>query len=237
MTGFCAFTLTSATGAKFWLMPIARSSCAADLGRVVRVGHAASRAQRHVAGQLGGRRSDPGDDAVLLVGADQQRDAGRLRGRHPLQAVGQAGDLLGVRHVVRPGEVDDAADVVLLDQLLAVRDAELLLVVRDVGRVGRVGGPPVGVGDEELPDLLLQRHPLDDLVDPVAAAGRRRSTQRGHGDRHMPRAAGAAVGVGRGSRARCLQGGGARRAARVSGGRGRAGSLKPSNEISTRYET
>ena len=26
MTGFCALTLTSASGAKFWLMPIARSS-------------------------------------------------------------------------------------------------------------------------------------------------------------------------------------------------------------------
>ena len=183
MTGFCALTLTSASGAKSWLMPMARSSCAADPAGVVRVGRAATRAQRHVAGQLGGRRADPGDDAVLLVGADRQRDAGPLRGRHPLQAVGQAGDLLGVRHVVRPGEVDDATDVVLLDQLLAVRDAELLLVVRDVGRVGRVGRLPVGVGDEELPDLLLQRHPLDELVDPVAAAGRRRSTHGGQSDR------------------------------------------------------
>ena len=76
MTGFCALTLTSASGAKSWLMPIARSSLPLICARVVRVGLAASRAQRHVARQLGGRRSDPGDDSVLLVGADQQRDAG-----------------------------------------------------------------------------------------------------------------------------------------------------------------
>ena len=138
-----------------------------------------------------------------------------LRGRDPLQPVGQAGDLLRVGHVVGPGEVDDAAEVVLLDQLLAVGDPELALVVRDVGGVGRVRGLPVGVGDEELADLLLQRHPLDDLVDPVAAAGRRRPGHRGQSDRTGQEQR-AEVGVGRGSRARCLQRRGARRAARVS---------------------
>ena len=241
MTGFCAFTLTSATGAKFWLMPIARSSlpliCAASyaLG-TLRPAPSAMLPGSWVAG--GPTRVTTPCSWSVLISSGMPR---RCDGRDPLQAVGQAGDLRRVGHVVRPGEVDDAADVVLLDQLLAVGDAELLLVVRDVGRVGRVGRLPVGVGDEELPDLLLERHPLDDLVDPVAAAGRRRGrcTERGHGDRtcqeqqeqrsESGRSSGT-VPPGRGTRGGVARGS----AARSDECRRRDAGLEPSNEMSTR---
>ena len=100
MTGLAGLTLTSATGAKFWLMPIAAQLVAGDRGGGRgRRGRAAG-AERHVARQQRGRRADPGDDAVLLVGGDQQRHGLRWLERGALDAVGQTGDLVRVRTVL-----------------------------------------------------------------------------------------------------------------------------------------
>jgi hypothetical protein len=54
--------------------------------------------------------------------------------------------------------------VVALDQLAVAVDPVLGLVAR----VGLVGVRPVGVGHEHLPDLLLERHPVDLAHEAVA---------------------------------------------------------------------
>jgi len=127
-----------------------------DLRRGAGVGVTAARAERHVAGEGRRGRAHPGHQAALLVRADQQRDL-RLRAeRGPLQAVGQPGHLRQVVRRVAPGEVDRTAQVVLADDLGGRRDA----VLGDVALVGGVRVAAVDVGDEQLADLLLERHPV-----------------------------------------------------------------------------
>ncbi len=116
-------------------------------------------AQCHRAGEERGGRADPCHYAVFLVGGDQQGDGDALGGGGPLDAVGEVGDLVGLAGVVRPAEVDDAAEMVLGDQFGGVGDAHLLAVGLGVGgvRIGR--GVPVDPHHEELADLFLQLHP------------------------------------------------------------------------------
>jgi hypothetical protein len=118
---------------------------------------------------------------VLLVGTDQHRDRGAPAKRHPLDAVGQRGDLRGVVLVAQPGEVDDPARPVPVDDLLGVVDAVRRAVGRHVCRVGGVDAVARHRGDEELADLVLERHPAQRPGDPVTGprAGRGR---RWHGD-------------------------------------------------------
>jgi hypothetical protein len=156
---------------------------------VERVGRAARRAERHVAGEGCRGRPDARHHAVLLVGRDQQRDAGRLGERGALDAVRQVRDLRGLVEVVRPAEVDDAAELVRADQVLRVADAGAVhrLVGRDVVRIRRVGAFAVHVRDEQLADLLAQRHALDRPVDPAVIAARGgggRGGQRGERREH-----------------------------------------------------
>ena len=164
---------------------------AGDRGGGARVGGAAAGAEGHRAGELRRRRPDAGDDALLLVGGDLAAGSApcRLRERGPLQAVGQADDLVGVLHAVGPREVDDAAEVVLLHDLGRARDA----VEREVAAVGRRRVLAVDVLDEELADLLLQRHPGHRRGDPPVLAGRRRGGARSCAARALPAAAPAAA--------------------------------------------
>lgn len=139
-------------------MPTARSSLPRYGGRGRRVGGAAACRDRHRAGELGRRGAHSGDRATLLVGRDLQRDAcATVRGRL-LQAVGQLRDLHRVVEVVPRVvvEVDDAAEVVLLDDLRGGVDAEVRLVLR-VDLVGRLAVDP---GHEQLADLLFEGQPV-----------------------------------------------------------------------------
>src|SRR5690606_16320436 len=80
-------------------------------------------------------------------------------------------------------EVDDAARLVLADDVGRGVDAVLLLVAL-VFLVGRVAPH---VGDEELADLLLEGHPAQRAFGPVrvvsAGVGRRAGVPRGRGFR------------------------------------------------------
>ncbi len=127
----------------------------------------AAGAEGHGTGEEGGGLAHAGDDAVLLVGGDEHRQAVRPGEGRLLDAVGEGGDLVRVAGVVRPGEVDDAADVVLLHQLGGGADAQFLEVGVDVGLVGCGGRVAVDPRDEELADLLLQAHPGDQGPQPV----------------------------------------------------------------------
>ena len=85
---------------------------AGDLVRVVGQLRVAGRTEGHRAGELGGRRADPGDEPCSWsVATSAARGCRRRCG--PLQTVGEAGDLGRVVDVAGPGEVDDAAEVVL----------------------------------------------------------------------------------------------------------------------------
>src|SRR5690606_16584254 len=134
---------------------------------------AAAGTERHRTRELGGGRPDAGDETTLLVDRDLQRDldlrpAVAVGERGVLQPVRERHDLLGAADVVGPREVDDAAQVVLADHLGRAGHA----VERHVALVGgrRVGA--VDVLDEELADLLLQRHPREPGGHPaVLAAG------------------------------------------------------------------
>lgn len=99
---------------------------------------------------------------MLLVGGDERGDRRGLRERRLLDAVGERGDLLRVTGVVGPGEVDDTAHVVALDQLGGRTDTDLLEVGVDVGLVGCGRGVAVHPHHEELADLLLEGHAVDD---------------------------------------------------------------------------
>ena len=106
--------------------------------------------------------AEPGDErAALLVDRDLQRDVGRLRQGGGLQAVGQRGHLRRVTDVVvvvASRVVDDAAGLVLRDRLGRGVDAEQSLV-GGLGRVAHGVGVATGhLDDEQLTDLLLQRH-------------------------------------------------------------------------------
>ena len=140
MTGLAGLTLTSATGAKFQLMPIAASSsplmaAAVCASRLLRPAPSAMLPGSWVAGgpiraTMPPSWSMPTSDGTAM----------RWLERGVLDAVGETRDLVGVLHAVGPGEVDDAAGLVAVDQLLGVVDAVQLLVRRDVGRVLGVGG-------------------------------------------------------------------------------------------------
>src|SRR5690606_22937998 len=66
-------------------------------------------------GELRCRGRHPGHDACLLVGGDHER--GTVVGGRCLQAVGQPGHLDRVVDILRPGEVNDPTEVVLVDHL------------------------------------------------------------------------------------------------------------------------
>src|SRR5690606_31411161 len=111
----------------------------------------------------------------------QQPRAGGGRRRRSVQAGGQGGRLLGVVHVVGPGEVEHAAEVVLPHHL----GRGLHPVGLDVLRVRGVGRLAVHAGGEELADLLLERHPRDGRGDPAVhrSPGRGLRAGRGGGER------------------------------------------------------
>ncbi|CAM5727506.1 hypothetical protein SALBM217S_00259 [Streptomyces griseoloalbus] len=166
--GHGGVVLTDAQGAQL---------TARDPAQVARVGPGAARADAHRARQQRRGLTHPGHDAVLLVGRDQHGQTARQTEGRLLDAVGQVGDLVRVAGVVRPGEVDDAADPVLGDQLGGRAHPDLGQVGVDVGLVGVGGGVAVDPHHEELADLLLQRHPGDEgaqfaVVGAVRAGGR-----------------------------------------------------------------
>ena len=144
-----------------------------DTGGREGVGRRTGRAQRHVAGHLGGRLGQPVDDgAALLVDGDDQREAARV-----LQAVGELRDLPGVAHVVGAAagvEVDDGTRPVLGDDLgRGVHAVQLA-----VARVHGLRALPVDLDDEQLAELLLQGHPRGQFTD-LAVVGVRRPLGRG----------------------------------------------------------
>ncbi len=80
--------------------------------------HIESGTQRHVARKHSGRWPNTGHKPALLVDRDCEGDTRSILTHSSfLQAVGKAGDLCGVCSVPRPGEVEDAAKVVLLHNL------------------------------------------------------------------------------------------------------------------------
>ncbi len=83
MTGLSGLTLTSHTGAKSVVMPMARSSRPVIAAAVRASVALRARAERHRPGQLGGRRTDARDDALLLVDRDRQRHACALAAAGP----------------------------------------------------------------------------------------------------------------------------------------------------------
>ena len=66
---------------------------------------------------------------------------------------------------------------------VADRGAVHRLVGGDVLGVGRIGALAVHVGDEELPDLLLQAHPADLLDDPAVLSPAIAGATAGGGER------------------------------------------------------
>jgi hypothetical protein len=86
-----------------------------------------------------------------------------------LDPVGQRRDLPRLVEVVGPPVVDDAAELVPVDEILGVADLGAVhrLVRLDVGWVCRVDAFAVHVGDKELADLLLQSHVPDLVEDPA----------------------------------------------------------------------
>ena len=121
ITGLSGLTLTSASGRVVDVDAHRLELPAGDRGGGAGVGRAARGAEGHRAGELRGRRPDPGHHALLLVGADRQRDVRARADGRALQAVGQAGDLGRVLDAVGPGEVDDPAEVVLAHDLRRAR--------------------------------------------------------------------------------------------------------------------
>ena len=153
-------------GAKSTLMPSAASSAPAACHAASVSAGSRGRAERHRAGQLHHARPDPGDRAVLLVGADQQRRPRRRCAGRGLQPVGErahlagrvdVGRLVGAggRVVGRPADQDQPAELVLRDHLGRRGDPGVLLVGR--GRAaGDLGGVvAVRVRHEHLADQVL----------------------------------------------------------------------------------
>lgn len=166
---------------------------ARDLPGPAGVGGRTARPQRHRARHQRGGLADAADDAVLLVGGDEKRQGSGAGETGALDAVGEVGDLVRVTGVVRPGEVDDAADVVLGDQLGGGTDPDLGQVGVDVGLVGVGGGVPVDPHHEELADLLLQAHPGDELLEALGGGGGGGGGCGGSGEETAPVAAAATV--------------------------------------------
>ncbi|WP_418605740.1 Maf family protein [Georgenia sp. SUBG003] len=160
---------------------------------------------------------DPGDDPALLVDGDGERDPGSVVAQGGLlEAVGQGGDLAGLLGVAGPGEVEDAAEVVLLDDLGGGVDAVAGLVAGLHRRV--VGRGAVDVRPGHLADELVEGHVRDDRVDLGGGGGGGRGRDgrgprgrggRRRGERRAPRrGAGAAPGAGEGARRGRLRPGG-----------------------------
>jgi hypothetical protein len=143
---------------------------AGHAGRLAGEPRVAGGADGHGAGQLRGRRTKAPNDAVLLVGADED-------GRQPglggclLDAVREPGDLPRAAQVAGELEVDDRAHVIALDELARIIGPEVAAIGATCAGRGVVRPFAVDAAGEELAHLLAQRHALDEPAVTIAGVG------------------------------------------------------------------